>query len=195
VVHGGAALPRAGQVESSTLMVASGHGAVAPLDRGTRALEPRRQPLGRVMERVLGLGAPRTQGATGLTPRGAPVLGAFPKRRASADGPRLGHPIASERWDERGGQGAGGGLCHIALRDLWPHLTRAARAGRRHGRHDARGVLAALPAALAAPCVVGQSPSRRAMPEALCRQALAVSTSTALTSAPMSGLADGAQAL
>ena len=66
-MHGGAALTLARQVESSQLMVTQGQGAVSPLDIGTGALEHRRQPLGLVMELVVGLGAQRTQGAPGLT--------------------------------------------------------------------------------------------------------------------------------
>ena len=56
-MHGGEALPLAGQVESSKLMVAQRQVPVSPLHIGTRALEHGRQPLGLVMELVVSLGA------------------------------------------------------------------------------------------------------------------------------------------
>src|SRR6266850_6828885 len=64
VVHGGEALSLARQIESAKLMAAQGQVAVSPLHIGTRALEHGRQPLGLVMEVVLGLGAQRVQTLT-----------------------------------------------------------------------------------------------------------------------------------
>jgi hypothetical protein len=194
-VHGGEALPLARQVESSQVMVTEGQGAISPLDIGTRALAHGRQPLGLVMELVLGLGAQRTPGATGLTQRGAQSLGALSKRLAIPDGPRLGHAIERERGAELGVPGAGGGLRHIELIDLWPHLTRDALKGGLHVRHDALGLRAALHAGLAEPCVLGKSTGRLEMPWESCGHALAVATYPALQIDHLIGLADGAQAL
>jgi len=162
---------------------------------GTRALEHGRPPLGLVMELVVGLGAQRTQGAPGLTPRGAPSRGAFPKRLASPDGPRLGHASERAGWEKLGGHGEGGGRRPLALIALLPHITRDARAGRRPVRHDPRGLRDALHAALAAPCVLGTRTSLRDRPLALCGQAWAVATPTAFTIDTMIGMADGAPAL
>ncbi len=57
VMNGGEALPLTGQVQPSKLMVPQGQVAVSPLHIGTRALEHGRQPLGLVMEVVLGFRA------------------------------------------------------------------------------------------------------------------------------------------
>src|SRR5262249_10250527 len=75
VVHGGEALPLARQIETSQLMAAQRQVAVAPLHIGTRSLEHGRQPLGLVMELVLGLWAQRAEDATGCKQRGAQLLG------------------------------------------------------------------------------------------------------------------------
>jgi len=139
---------------------------------GTRALEHGRQPLGLIMELLLGRGAPRTPGATGRTHRGAKSLGECPKRLAIPDGPSLGHASERARGETRGGHGAGGGLRHIA-----------------------RGFLDALHAAVAAPVVVGTSTSLLERPVDICGKAVAVSPPTALTIDTRIGMADGAQAL
>ncbi len=157
VVNGGEALPLARQIESSKLMAAQGQVAVSPLHIGTRALEHGRQPLGLVMELVLGLGAQRAQDATGFKQRGAKPLGEFPKRLAIADGSSLGHAIEIKRWDELGVHGEGGGRRQVELIDLLPHITRDELDGRLHFRHDALGFLDALQAALAEPFVLGNS--------------------------------------
>ncbi len=124
VVYGGEALPLARQIESSQLMAAQGQVAVSPLHIGTRALEHGRQPLGLVMELVLGLRAPLAQGATGLKQRGAKPLGTFPKRLAIADGSSLGHAIEIKRWDELGVHGEGGAWRQVELIDLLTNITR-----------------------------------------------------------------------
>jgi len=194
-VHGGEALPLARQVEASKLMVAQRQGAVSPLHIGTRALAHGRQPLGRVMELVLGLRAQLAQGATGLTQRGAKPLGTFPKRLASADGARLGHAIARQRWDALGVHGAGGGRRHVERIDLLPHIPRDQRDGGWHVRPHPLGLRDALHAALAEPCVLGHSANRLDVPLAICGKALAIATHTTLKSATMVVVADGAEAV
>src|SRR5262250_620637 len=86
VVHGGEALPLARQIETSQLMAAQRQVAVAPLHIGTRSLEHGRQPLGLVMELVLGLWAQRAEDATGFKQRSTQPRGELPKRFAIADG-------------------------------------------------------------------------------------------------------------
>src|SRR5436190_11883982 len=144
------------------------------------------------MEVVLGLGAQRVQGPTGLKQRGAKSLGEFPKRLAIPDGPRLGHAIEIKRWDELGVHGEGGGLRQIELIDLLPHITRDELDGRLHFRNDTLGFLDALQATLAEPFVLGNSTSLLDMPLDLCGNELAVSTHTAFKIDKMIGMADGA---
>jgi hypothetical protein len=194
-VHGGAALPLAGQVESSQLMGAQGPGAVAPLHIGTRALAHGRQPLGLVMELVACLGAQRAQGPTGLTQRGAKALGACPKRLAIPDGRSRGHTIERRRGNARGVQGEGGGLRHVALRDLLANIPGDKRDGGWHGRHDALGFLDALPAALAEPFGLDHSAHLLDVRLDICGKAWAIATHPAFAVDTRIGRAEAAEAL
>jgi hypothetical protein len=133
--------------------------------------------------------------ASGLKQRSTQSLGEFPKRLAVPDGPRLGHALKIERGDKLGVHGEGGGRRQIELVDLLPHITRDELNGRLHFGHDALGFLDALQAALAEPCVLGNSTSLLDMPWDLCGNELAVSTHTTFKIDNMIGLADGANAL
>src|SRR5262245_47077425 len=84
VGHGGAALPLARPSESAPWMAAEGSVALTLRPLGPGALADGYQPLGRVLELVLGLTPPGTPGPTGVTPRGAPPLGQLAPRWASA---------------------------------------------------------------------------------------------------------------
>jgi hypothetical protein len=161
---------------------------------GTGALEHRRQPLGLVMERVLGRRVHRASGATGRTPRGTTPRGACAKRRAIADGARVGSTITIRGGDTRGVHGAGGRLRHVHLLDLLPDITGDTRDGGVHGRHDALGCLDALHATLAAPFVLGTSTPRLAVPVEISGNAVTGATHPALAIDTMGGMADAAEA-
>ncbi len=159
-MQGRQALPLAGQIEASKLMVSSRPGPVSPLHLGTRTLANLRQRLGPLLKLVLHRGAHLAQGPTGRKPRCATALGQLPKRFASTDAPSLGHAIEIRRRKALGVHGAGCRRCQGQWIALWPPITRDERAGRRHVGHDARGFLHALQAAVAEPFVLGQRTHR-----------------------------------
>src|SRR5882724_951462 len=162
---------------------------------GTRALEHGGQPLGLVMELVLGLRAQLAQGAPGFKQWGAKPLGEFPKRLAIADGSSLGHAIEIKRWDELGVHGEGDGRRQIELFDLLPHITRDKLDSRLHFRHNALGFLDAREAMLAEPFVLGKGTSLLDVLLEISGNELAVSTHPALQIDTMVVVADGTDAI
>lgn len=176
-------------------MVAQGQGAIAPRHMGTGALPYRRQSLGVGMELGLGRGAQRAQGATRLKQRGATPLGERPKRLAITASASLGHAIESQRWDELGVHGAGDGLRPVELSALLPHITRDELDGRLHCRHHALGLLDALHAALAEPCVRGKGANLRDVCLEISGNELAVPTHPTLKIDTMVVMAEGTEAL
>jgi hypothetical protein len=142
----------------------------------------------------LRLGAQRAPDATGFKQRGAKPLGARAKRLALAEGASLGHGLERIGWEQRSGHGEGGRRRYRERRDLLAHIPRHQRARRLPVRHATLGFLAALPAALAAPCMLSHGAQRLDGPLARSGHEWAVAAPPARESDKMVVVADATHA-
>ena len=168
---------------------------VSPCDSGPRTLTPLRALCGPLSQGTLGLGTPRTPGASRRTQGGAPAVSERPQRRARTDGARVGHTIESRGGQAAGGPGAGGRRWHGPWTDVWPPITGATRDGRRQVRHDPLGGRAAIAAPRAARCVLRHGAPRLSGRPASGGEAVAVSPAPTRTGDPVRGRAHGGEAL
>ena len=178
-MHGRQTGTLSGSIEPAKLMVAQRQGAVAPFDIGAGALEHLGQRLGLLVQRaVFGL-AQRGLRPTGRIQRRAQTRGQLPQRLACLHRACLGHALERAGRHELRVEGVGHRWCHVALRDLWPHRPRDTREGRRHCGQHALGLLEALQARLAQPCVRGNGAHRVHRLVEIRRNALPSATHTA----------------